>query len=177
MALSAEAAELAAVVTMVLTTSPVPTCPAIDMVSITLDSIYRNPQLRGVRLLLVCDGTKVVESANAYRSGKVTAEAQQRYIEYKANLRAEIAALRYPCVAPHGLTRGPCWFSGRRSCFVCLVRLQSVHGMGSKRADGRCGSHLSGSHYLSLLASVADTASSCLARLPACPPACLRRRL
>ena len=100
-----EADEVASVVTMILTTSPIPTCPAIDMISITLDSIYRNPQLRKVKLLLVCDGSKVVAKKNAYRSGRVTAEAQQKYTEYKANLQAQIEAKNYPYVTavPHYL--------------------------------------------------------------------------
>ncbi len=92
-----EAAELAAVTTMIMTTSPIPTCPAIDMISITLDSIYRNPQMRSVRLLLVCDGCKV-QKQNAFRSGRVTADAYAKYVQYKANLRAEIESQRYPCV-------------------------------------------------------------------------------
>ena len=95
----AEAAELAEVVTMILTTSPIPTCPAIDMISITLDSIYRNPQLARIRLLLVCDGCKLLTkdgAKNAYRAGRVTAESLGKYVKYKDNLRREIEAARYP---------------------------------------------------------------------------------
>jgi len=91
-----EAHELGQVMSMIMTTSPIPTCPAIDMISITLDSIYRNPQMREVKLFLVCDGSKVVQKKNAYRSGRVTAEAQEKYVQYKANLKAEIDAARYP---------------------------------------------------------------------------------
>ena len=93
-----EAKQIGAVVTMILTTSPVPTNPAISMISLTLDSIYRNPQLKYVRLLLVCDGTKLVSKRSAFRSGKVTAEAQEKYDAYKTNLKAEIAAKNYPYV-------------------------------------------------------------------------------
>lgn len=81
---------------MILTTSPIPTCPAIDMISITLESIYRNPQMSAVKLLLVCDGCKTVKKKNAFRSGRVTAEAKEKYDKYKENLRAEIEAKRFP---------------------------------------------------------------------------------
>ena len=71
----------------------------IDMISITLDSIYRNPQLARIRLLLVCDGCKLLTkdgAKNAYRAGRVTAESLGKYVKYKDNLRREIEAARYP---------------------------------------------------------------------------------
>ncbi len=116
--------------TMIMTTSPIPTCPAIDMISLTLDSIYRNPQMGGVRLLLVCDGCKV-QKQNAFRSGRVTAEAYANYKQYKANLRTEIDARRYPCVRACALPRcsacaraapPPCTVVLRCACVVLVRR-------------------------------------------------------
>ena len=83
-------------VTVIITTSPVPSNPSTTMLETVVGSLALVPGLAPCRKLLCCDGyvvgnTKTHKSAN--KRGRVTEERAERYVEY-------IAAVRRLCDAP-----------------------------------------------------------------------------
>ena len=81
-------------VTIIITTSPSPVHPSLELIDAVLTSISTcAAELLPCRLILVCDGFKAAKK-NAFRSGKVDAAAITTYKEYKERLRALTAGLR-----------------------------------------------------------------------------------
>lgn len=80
--------------TIVVTTSPSPSCPSTELLETVLSSLVEYaPGITSCRLLLVCDGAKVgAEKKQVFRSGHVSEASWRAYLEYKERLRARVAA-------------------------------------------------------------------------------------
>jgi hypothetical protein len=75
--------------TVVLTTSPSPMCPSTELLETVLASLVRHAAgVSACRLILVCDGAKVGEKKQVFRSGHVHEASWAAYVEYKQRLHA-----------------------------------------------------------------------------------------
>ena len=88
--------------TVVVTTSPSPVHPSLELIHALLESVSRfAPDLAPCRFIIVCDGYKPAKK-NAFRSGKVDPAAIAAYNEYKENLHALVEQLRAGVSSPDG---------------------------------------------------------------------------
>ena len=85
---------LESILTVIVTTSPSPVHPSLELIDALLHSISTYaPELVRCRFVLVCDGFKPA-AKNAFRSGKVDATAVAAYIKYKDELNKMVNRLR-----------------------------------------------------------------------------------
>ena len=81
--------DLSRVCTTIITTSPAPSHPSIDLIEQVLRSIaFHAPGLAACRTIIVCDGFKLVEGKCNFRGARVDDAAAQKYAAYKIALRA-----------------------------------------------------------------------------------------
>jgi len=79
--------EVKRAISVILTTSPLPSCPSTAVIEYTLQTMAKfAPALVSVPLIVTCDGTKV-SSENKYRRGEITEDRAKAYKGYKDNLR------------------------------------------------------------------------------------------
>ena len=79
-------ATIADLITVLITTSPSPLHPSTQHIEKVMESLCNfAPSLESCRKLVVCDGC-LVRDKNKFRSGRVTQEAYDRYVKYKAAL-------------------------------------------------------------------------------------------
>ncbi|CAK9089740.1 unnamed protein product [Durusdinium trenchii] len=71
---------------VVITTSPVPSHPSTMMIEAVIASFQRVKGLAECPLIIVCDGFKVVKKTT-WKAGKVTEEKAANYEEFKCNLK------------------------------------------------------------------------------------------
>eukprot|EP00929_Paragymnodinium_shiwhaense_P083427 TRINITY_DN44454_c0_g1_i1.p1 TRINITY_DN44454_c0_g1~~TRINITY_DN44454_c0_g1_i1.p1 ORF type:complete len:429 (+),score=63.45 TRINITY_DN44454_c0_g1_i1:82-1368(+) len=71
---------------VLVTTSPVPSNPSTMMLEAVLASFSRVKGLADCPLVIVCDGFKTGRIQSTWKAGKITEDAAERYEEYKANL-------------------------------------------------------------------------------------------
>ena len=72
----ADASSLAALVTVVVTTSPAQINPSTELIEQVLHSLACHaPALAACRVLIVCDGFRLVPAKNTFRAGRVTEAA------------------------------------------------------------------------------------------------------
>jgi hypothetical protein len=77
---------LSSLITIVITTSPSPLHPSTVHIEKVAESIKTYaPQLSSCRKIIVCDGS-LVRDKNKFRSGRVTQDAYDRYVEYKKKI-------------------------------------------------------------------------------------------
>ena len=76
-------------ITVIISTSPVRSNPSTDMLHGTLSSLAMVPLLHKAPKILVCDGCNVVASGKKaqHKAGRVSAEDEQNYAEFKRNVR------------------------------------------------------------------------------------------
>ena len=79
---------------IILTTSPVPSNPSTALIETVLRSFAHVPDLFKCQLLIMCDGYSIGCSAK-YKRGVVTAEGARDYEEYISRLR-RLACDRHP---------------------------------------------------------------------------------
>lgn len=83
--------DLAALLTVIITTSPTPAHPSCELILQVIDSLeHCAPELAACRTIVVCDGCNVHPRCK-YRSGMVDQDAFERYQEYKQQLRSVLA--------------------------------------------------------------------------------------
>lgn len=94
----ADASQTAQRLTVVVTTSPVPSNPSTMMLEAVLASFKRVPGLAECPLVVVCDGFRPSKCGikSTWKAGQVTDDAATLYAEYKANLRDMLADGRLP---------------------------------------------------------------------------------
>ena len=86
-----EGVELAALLTVIITTSATPAHPSCELILQVIDSLeHCAPELAACRTIVVCDGCNVHPRCK-YRSGMVDQDAFERYQEYKQQLRSVLA--------------------------------------------------------------------------------------
>lgn len=71
--------------TVVITTSPVPSNPSTMMIQAVINSFRRVDGLKDCPLIIVCDGFRFSEKST-WKAGKVTEDAAMRYQQYLENL-------------------------------------------------------------------------------------------
>eukprot|EP00935_MAST-01C_sp_MAST-1C-sp1_P000249 g249.t1 len=77
--------------TVLITTSPVPSNPLTSMIEQVIESLSTVPHLAGCAMVIVCDGHNE-HKANVWKAGKVTAEGAANYQLYLDNLAALVTA-------------------------------------------------------------------------------------
>ena len=88
-AMTSPSLDWAALVTVVVTTSPSPVHPSTELLRATLASVRDHaPMLSRCRTVVVCAGVRGMRAQSKLRSGRVTHEALRSYGEYKEALRA-----------------------------------------------------------------------------------------
>lgn len=89
-------------VTVLITTSPVPSNPSTEMLERILSSFSLVPGLAKARRILVCDGCKVVKPGQKrnHKAGKVNLDDADRYSEFIANVRQSSLELEEETLNP-----------------------------------------------------------------------------
>ena len=117
---------LAALVTVVITTSPSPLHPSTVHIEKVMESLrIFTPQLAGCRKIVLCDGCLVREK-NKFRSGRVTQDAFNRYTAYKHAL-ANLFATTNSKGSNNGGNTAPSVYAGEK---YELIELKERHGFG-----------------------------------------------
>ena len=94
-----QAAPVDDLLTLVITTSPTPSAPSTELLSVIMDSFKRFcPGLASCRVILVLDTFDRIADAPRLKKGHVTAEGASKYTEYKENAKQLI--LSEYCVDP-----------------------------------------------------------------------------
>ena len=103
-----DGAELSALLTVIITTSPTPAHPSCELILQVIDSLeHCAPPLAACRTIVVCDGCNVHPRCK-FRSGMVDQDAFERYQEYKQQLRSVLAARDvHPSIVAAGATVHP----------------------------------------------------------------------
>jgi len=81
--------------TVVITTSPVPSNPSTMMLEAVLQSFNRVKGLGDCALVIVCDGYNFA-AKSTWKAGKVTEDAAERYLEYLQNLESMLNSGKLP---------------------------------------------------------------------------------
>jgi len=80
---------------VLITTSPVPSNPSTMMLEAVLNTFPRVPGLVECPMVIVCDGFRFAEKST-WKAGRVTEDAAVRYQEYIKNLEALLASGKLP---------------------------------------------------------------------------------
>lgn len=73
--------------TIIITTSPIPSNPSLEIISNVISSLKENPILSSWLFVLVCDGVSNSSAENnSWKAGKITAESNENYQEFKKEL-------------------------------------------------------------------------------------------
>lgn len=67
---------------IIVTTSPIRSHPDTQVIDDSINSILKQKTLKDIHIYIVCDGAKVNEE-NKYKSGIITQDRMDNYIEYK----------------------------------------------------------------------------------------------
>lgn len=86
-------------VSVIITTSPVPSNPSTGMLQCVLGNLSLIPPLERAKKLLVCDGYAVVGHGRKpkHKAGRITADDAERYGQFKHAVRALVAAATAAC--------------------------------------------------------------------------------
>lgn len=74
---------------IIITTSPIRSHPDTQVIDDSINSILMQKSLDDVHVYIVCDGAKVHEEDNKYKSGVITQDRMDNYREYIARLHVK----------------------------------------------------------------------------------------